>query len=81
VWLIDHIPTRDIVDGGESSEQNIRNTDDQWEVLNSCWDANPKYRPTFDELIENPDWLKLPNCHNREFNDYLEIVLPALRNP
>jgi serine/threonine protein kinase len=69
-----------VIDGNRP-KRTSEITDKQWEVLGKCWNANPKERLTFEELIENPDLLKFPNCDDREFNDYLEFIVPALRNP
>jgi serine/threonine protein kinase len=40
-----------------------------------CWDADPQNRPTFADIIANPDALMLPNCDPNVFNDYRFDVL------
>jgi serine/threonine protein kinase len=51
---------------------------DQWELLEKCWKVEPTERMTFENLIDKRESLKLPDCDDREFEDYVDIVPPLL---
>jgi serine/threonine protein kinase len=57
-----------------------KRTDDfeekQWEILQACWHQDPNQRPTFEQLLQRPDDIRLPDCDERDFADYLEFLGP-----
>jgi serine/threonine protein kinase len=44
-------------------------------LIDECWDMDPQSRPTFADIIANPDELMLPSCHEAAFNYYRFDVL------
>jgi serine/threonine protein kinase len=44
-------------------------------LITKCWDQDPSARPTFAEIVENPDALKFPNCEPDVFEDYKVDIL------
>jgi serine/threonine protein kinase len=62
---------------GELITRGIRPTktreieDAQWEILQACWDSNPSARLTFEDLLTRQDAIRLPECDDRDFDDYL----------
>jgi serine/threonine protein kinase len=44
-------------------------------LITSCWDPTPSARPTFAQIIANPDALKFPLCDADTFEDYKVEVL------
>jgi hypothetical protein len=44
-------------------------------LISACWNADAKRRPTFADIIANPDALMLPTCDADSFDEYkLEVL-------
>jgi hypothetical protein len=44
-------------------------------LIESCWRADPDTRPTFAEIVSEPERFKLVNCDGVKFDEYRRGVL------
>jgi serine/threonine protein kinase len=39
-------------------------------LMQRCWDHNPRNRPSFDEMVRNPEWFLKDDADENEFGDF-----------
>jgi serine/threonine protein kinase len=47
-------------------------------LIEQCWDTSPVHRPTFADILENPENLRFGNCDETAFDNYKVDVLKLI---
>ena len=55
--------------------QAVGLTDEIWKILESCWQQNPKKRPTMEEVVRR--WQNLVERGNSVVTEWVQITNPS----